>query len=99
MENQTKPQMSIQDTGKEYKILKVTGAKDAQMPLHFSTKEAIIVVLKGKIILKLGDKDIHLSQDESAIIPASEPHTLSVKEDFTANVIMGVESEIKFINN
>jgi quercetin dioxygenase-like cupin family protein len=95
----TKPQINILDTGKEYKILKVTGVKGTQIASHLCTKEAIIIILKGAALLKLGDVEILLNSDESAIIPASVPHALFIKENLTANVIMSVDSEIKFINN
>ncbi len=91
--------MRIAERGKELKILNVTGTKGVEMPCHFSTKEAIIIVLKGEVLIKLEDKEIYLKPNQSLIIPASEPHTLSVKEDFAANVIMAIDSEIKFINN
>jgi len=94
-----KPQMSILKTGKEYKILHVKGNKGSQMPSHFSTKEAIIIVLKGEALLKFQDKEINLIPDDSAIIPASESHSLFIKENFEAYVIMAIDSEIKFDNN
>ena len=69
------------------------------MPSHFSTKEAIIIVLKGEVLLKFQDKEMNLIPDDSAIIPASESHSLFIKENFEANVIMAIDSEIKFNNN
>lgn len=69
------------------------------MPFHISTKEAVILVLQGEVLLKLGWKEIQPKPNESTIIPASEPHTLLIKEQFAANVIMAIESEIKFVNN
>ena len=91
--------MSILKTGKEYKLLKVTGGKGSQMPNHYSTKEAIIIVLKGEALLKFQDKEINLIPDDSAIIPASVSHSLFIKENFEAYVIMAIDSEIKFDNN
>ena len=91
--------MSILKTGKEYKILHVKGNKGSQMPSHFSTKEAIIIVLKGEVLLKFQDKEMNLIPDDSAIIPASVSHSLFIKENFEAYVIMAIDSEIKFDNN
>jgi len=99
MNTQAKPQMSILKTGKEYKILNVTGGKGSQMPDHYSTKEAIIILLKGEALLFMGGKEIRLMPCEFTLIPASEPHKLIIKEDFEANVIMALDSEIKFLNN
>lgn len=95
----TKPEMNILKMGKEYKIMHVKGDKGSQMPSHFSTKEAIIIVLKGEVLLKFKDKEINLIPDDSVIIPASESHSLFIKENFEANVIMAIDSEIKFNNN
>lgn len=99
METQAMPQMSISKIGKKYKILQVTGEKGTQMPSHFCTKEAIILVQEGVAVLKLTAKEIHLKRNDSAIIPAEEPHALMIQENFQAIVIMEIGSEIKFVNN
>lgn len=98
MELQTKPEMIVSQTGDRFKILRVTAIKDMVMPSHFSTKEAVIIVLKGEAVLRLTEKEVHLKTNESTIIPAGEPHILTIKEDFQANVIMEIDSEIKFVN-
>lgn len=91
-----RPQMSILNIGNEYKILKVTGIKGSQMPCHICTKEAIIFVLEGEAILTTNKKQIHLKPHDSIIINAAESHTLSIIESFKANVVMAIDSEIKF---
>lgn len=96
MNKQSKPEMSIIQTGSKFKVLKVTGIKGAEMPSHFSTKEAVIIVLKGEAILNLTEKKIHLKTNDSAIIPANEAHTLQITEIFEASVIMEIDSDIKF---
>lgn len=99
MEIQTKPEMIVSQKGEQFKVLKVTGTKGVEMPSHFSTKEAVIIVLRGEAVLKLTMKEVHLKANESTIIPAKEPHILMIKEDFQANVIMEIDSEIKFVTN
>lgn len=99
MQTLIKPEMSILERGKEYKVLHVTGAKGCQMPPHLSTKEAIIIVYEGEAILKLDSQEIYLMVNEPFIIPALASHSLFITEDFAAHVIMAVDSEIKFINN
>lgn len=98
MDTHKKPEMSLSQIGSKFKVLKVTGEKGMQMPSHFSTKEAVIVVLQGEAILNLMDKKIHLKPHESAIIPAGEPHTLELKSTFQADVVMEIESEIQFMS-
>lgn len=70
-----------------------------EIPSHFSTKEAVIIILKGEVVLKLTNKEINLKTNESTIIPAKEPHKLMIKKAFQANVIMEIDSEIKFKTN
>lgn len=98
METQTKPGMIVSQTGRKFKILEVTAIKGMVMPLHYSTKEAVIIVLKGEAVLRLNEKDVDLKTNENSIIPAGNPHTLLIKEDFRARVIMEIDSEIKFVN-
>lgn len=93
----TKPEMSIDKTGNRFKVLKVTGKEGSQMPSHFSTKEAVIIVLQGEAILNLTETKIYLKVNDTAIIPANEPHTLEIKGNFHATVIMEVDSAIQFV--
>ena len=99
MDTQIKPEMRVFQTGDKFKVLKVKGLKGAVMPSHFSTKEAVIIVLEGEAILNLSEKQIHLKAKDSAIIPANEIHTLQITETLLANVIMEMDSDIKFEGN
>lgn len=97
MDMQVKPEMIISETGNKFKTLKVTGLKGMEMPAHFCTKEAVIVVLSGEAVLMLTEKVVQLKTSQSAIIPANDPHKLILKEDFHAVVVMEVDAEIKFV--
>jgi quercetin dioxygenase-like cupin family protein len=99
MDNQSKPQMSISQKGEKYKVLKVSGNPQNKMPLHIATGEAVIFIEKGEALLGISDKEITLKAGDSQIIPAMQPHTLLIKDNFQAIVIMGIESEIKFIES
>ena len=98
MEASLMPQVKIRESGKEFKILNVTGTKDSAMASHFSTGEAILSVIRGEAVLNLKEKEIHLRAGQLVIIPAEEPHTLSILSVFEANVIMAIDSEVKFLN-
>jgi quercetin dioxygenase-like cupin family protein len=98
MEASSIPQVKISKSGNEFKILNVTGTKGSAMDTHLSTGEAILSVFRGEAVLKLGEKEMHLLPGELVIIPAEEPHTLSILNDFEANVIMAIDSQIKFLN-
>lgn len=99
METLTLPQLSTLGIGKEYKILTVTGVEGSMMPLHLSTREAVIIVIRGKAVLSISNKEIHLKPNHVSIIPAMQSHSILIQEYFEAYVIMADDSEIKFINN
>lgn len=99
METLTLPQLCTLGIGKEFKILTVTGIEGSQMPLYLSTREAIIIVLRGKAVLTIGHKEIHLKPHRVSIIPAMQSHSILIQEYFEAYVIMADDSEIKFINS
>ncbi len=93
-----KPELTLLKKGDLFKILQVIGVKDAQMPKHLSTKEAIIIVEEGNAIIKINEREHILNKNDSFIIPAGIPHSLLITNDLKAIVIMPIESEIKFIN-
>lgn len=96
MENSNKPEMTPLSKGEIFKTLNITAKAGMVMPLHHSTKEAVIVVLKGEAILKMPDGEHKLSQDSTFIIPAMVEHSLKINSDFHAIAIMENTSAIEF---
>jgi quercetin dioxygenase-like cupin family protein len=97
MKTTNKPELVLLKTGALFKVLKVNGQSGMQMPLHYSTKEAVIIVQEGSALLKIDEKE-HLLQDgDSFIIPARQNHNLSVKSEFKALVIMPLDANIEFV--
>lgn len=97
MKTTNKPEIVLLKTGALFKVLKVNGQYGMQMPLHYSTKEAVIIVHEGSALLKIDEKE-HLLQDgDSFIIPARQNHNLSVKSEFKALVIMPLDANIEFV--
>jgi quercetin dioxygenase-like cupin family protein len=97
MKTINKPEFVLLKTGELFKVLKVTGQSGMQMPLHYCTKEALIIVLEGSALLKIDEKE-HLLQDgDSFIIPARQNHNLSVNNEFKALVIMSLDANIEFV--
>lgn len=92
----TKPEMTLLKSGKSIKIFEITAKAGMEMPEHHSTKEAVVIIKKGKAILTMPDKKHELKEGSTFIIPAGVDHTLNVEEDFLALAIMGVDSEIEF---
>jgi quercetin dioxygenase-like cupin family protein len=97
MKTTNKPELVTLTTGALFKVLKVTGQSGMQMPLHYSTKEAVLIVLEGIALLKIYEKDHLLQAGDSFIIPARQNHNLSLESDFKALVIMPLDSNIEFV--
>jgi quercetin dioxygenase-like cupin family protein len=93
-----KPEITLLKKGAAFKILQVQGIKGTQMPQHLSTKEAIIIVEEGSALIKINNEEHLLKKSDSFIIPAGVPHSLLAMTNLRAQVIMPIESEIKFIN-
>ena len=96
MKTSDKPELVVSQTGEALKVFQVTGKGEMVMPLHYSTLEAVIVVVAGSAILKIEDKEHLLQAGDSFLIPARQKHTLSIKAEFKARVIMPQDSRIEF---
>jgi len=97
MKTLNKPELVSLKTGASFKVLKVTGHTGMQMPLHYSTKEAVLIVQEGSALLKIEEKEHLVQAGDSFIIPASQSHYLSLKSEFKALVIMSLDSNIEFV--
>ncbi len=96
MEVRNKPEMTLLKNGKMFKTLNITAKAGMEMPLHHSTKEAVIVVLKGEAVLKMPGGQYILSHETTFIIPAMVEHSLKINTDFHAIAIMENTSAIEF---
>jgi quercetin dioxygenase-like cupin family protein len=96
METTNKPEMTLLKNGKMLKTFNITAKAGMEMPLHHSTKEAVIVVLKGEAVIEMPDKQHTLSKDTSFIVPAMVQHSLKIITDFHAIAIMEYTSAIEF---
>lgn len=66
------------------------------MPEHYASSDAFLILEKGKVKLHLSGNDIMLSSGDTRHIPAREPHSLQVLEDFSGFVVLAAEAQIKF---
>ena len=96
MKTSVKPDVVVSQTGESLKVFQVTGKAEMIMPLHYSTMEAVIVVLAGSALLAIENKEYLLQEGNSFIIPALQKHTLSLKADFKARIVMPLDSRIEF---
>lgn len=96
MQSSDRPEMIPLDRGEVFQTIQVSAKAGMKMPSHHTTKEAVIVVKEGAGLIKMEQGDHLLSAGESFIIPALLDHSLEVKEDFKAIVIMAGDGKIEF---
>ncbi len=96
MGNSIKPELTHLSNGELFKTLNITAKAGMEMPLHHTTKEAVIVVLKGEAILKMRDGQYTLLSGTTFIIPAKVEHSLKIIANFHAIAIMENTSTIEF---
>ncbi|WP_018477369.1 cupin domain-containing protein [Pontibacter roseus] len=82
-----------------YKVLNVNLAKGEEMPRHYASSDAFLFVREGKAVLKLQEREVTLESGFTLLIPANEPHSLHVLEDFAAAVVLAAGAQINFINS
>lgn len=92
----THPELLPVATGDTLKIFEVTGTSGMEMPVHYSTEEAVVSVKQGSSKLQFEDDAVILNVGDTYLIPAGKLHSLTLLDDFRALVVMPVESDIKF---
>ena len=97
MNTQNLPKLETLKTGNSFKIHEVTGQAEMVMPLHYSTREAVVIVQEGSAILHIDEQKVRLERNDSYIIPAHKNHTLLLETQFKALVIMALDSKIEFV--
>ena len=99
MNTQQRSKLERLKSGDSFKINELTGLAGMLMPLHYSTREAIIIEQEGSAILSIDEQQVRLERNNSYIIPAHKNHSLMLETEFKALVIMGLDSKIEFVNN
>lgn len=98
VKEKTLPQLVLLDNKEQHKVYQVTGGAGISMPEHISTKEAVVIIQEGEVVLNIQNQNYYLKQNDVFIIPAGVQHSLSIEKDFKAVVIMDIDSQIEFIN-
>jgi quercetin dioxygenase-like cupin family protein len=91
------PKLETLKTGETFKIYMVTGQKGMEMPLHYSTREAVVIVQEGSALLAIDGQEYLLGKGNSFIVPAGINHSLVLKSDFKSLVVMALDSKIEFV--
>lgn len=80
----------------KYKVLSVTLNKNESMPKHHATSDAFLIGKKGKGKISFVDREVILSQGETLLIKANEPHQMEILEDFASCIILDSDGKIEF---
>jgi len=92
----SQPSVDPAAVGKEFKVLRVQGHAGDHMPTHISTMEAVVTVIEGEAAIEMAGGTQVLGASQTLVIPAGEPHSLTLNTNTLANVVMPLASEIKF---
>lgn len=92
------PKTQLLSKGKVFKNLKMIAEANTIGPKHLSVEETVLVILKGKAVLKILEKEYTLNGGETKIIPGGIPHYLEIIEDTEAVHIMPVDNKIKLLS-
>lgn len=96
MKTLNKPELKVLRTGDSLKILEISGLAGMIMLPHHTTKESVLVVQEGRAWLKMPTTVHVLQPGMSFTIPAHAAHSLEVKEDFKALLIMEMDADMEF---
>lgn len=91
------PKTQLLSKAKVFKNLKMIAEANTIGPKHLSIEESVLVILKGKAVLKIKDKEYALKAGETKIIPGGIEHYLEIIEDTEAIHIMPVDNKIKML--
>lgn len=97
MNTQNIPKLVTAKTGASFKIFEVTGRAGMEMPLHYSTKEAVVIVQEGNALLDIDEQKVRLEKNDCFIIQAHKNHSLLLETEFKSLVIMALDSDIEFV--
>lgn len=84
------------DSNDQYKVLCVSLHAGETIPLHHATSDALLIGRKGRGEIIFADRQITISQGESLLIKADEPHRLNITEDFSSYLVLDLNGVIKF---
>jgi len=91
------PRTQLLSKGRIFKNLKMIAEANTIGPKHLSVEESVLVILKGKVVLKIKDKEYTLKVGETKIIPGGIEHYLEIIEDTEAVHIMPLDNKIKLL--
>ncbi|HVW95902.1 cupin domain-containing protein [Mucilaginibacter ginsenosidivorans] len=79
-----------------YKIIGIEISAGTNMPRHFTTSDAYVIVESGNALLIYKSETSELKKGMSLSIPSHEPHILKVIEDFKAYIVLANDAVITY---
>jgi quercetin dioxygenase-like cupin family protein len=79
-----------------YKVLQVDLPAGTNMPRHFATSAAFVIVESGNALLICKGETSELVRGSTLSIPSHEPHILKVVQDFKALIVMAGDAVITY---
>lgn len=81
---------------KQFEVWRASIAVGSRTPLHVHESEEVFVVLKGKILAKVGDQEVECIAPGTLICPANVPHQLiNIGDEPTDHLlVLAIDSKI-----
>ncbi|WP_394772037.1 cupin domain-containing protein [Mucilaginibacter sp.] len=79
-----------------YQVISIEIPAGTNMPRHFATSDAYVIVESGNALLIYKGETAELKKGMSLSIPSHEPHLLKVIEDFKAYIVLANDAVITY---
>lgn len=80
-----------------FKVLNVSLLAGETMPLHKASSDVFVINRKGKGKISFADREVVLSEGDSILIKANEPHKMEILENFSSSIILEPDAQINFV--
>jgi quercetin dioxygenase-like cupin family protein len=79
-----------------YKVISIEIPAGTNMPRHFATSDAYVIVESGNALLVYKGETTELRKGSNLSIPSHEPHLFKVIEDFKAYIVLANDAVITY---
>lgn len=85
---------------KEFEIWRASIAVGSRTPMHVHETEEVFILLKGKIVARIGEQEVECEAPATLICPANVPHQLiNIGYEPTDQIlVLGIDSKICNLN-
>lgn len=97
--NVNKPTISVAYQDKDLKVLEVSGKSGDQLTSHKVDNAVVLQVLSGGITFMTATDTLELTERNYHLIPKGLVHSVQFNKDSILNLIMTVNTKIKFVRS